>query len=232
MKIFYRLSSKDAFVPKNKLQHASKQFCLGNFINKFPLKDITILADNCNPEVIDFLKSVGINYIESASKSPSESFITILKMVCELPDDDIVYLVEDDYIHKDKAYDILLEGIDTGADYVTLYDHPDKYIDAEYGGNPKISGGGEVTRLMLTKSCHWKYTNSTCLTFACKAKTIKEDFGVWKWAVYDNPSIGSYQAFCELSLTKGRILISSVPGYSTHSEIAWLSPLTDWNFIQ
>ena len=30
---------------------------------------------------------------------------------------------------------------------------------------------------------------------------------------------------------KGILLITPIPGYSTHGETAWLSPLTDWSKI-
>ena len=53
-----------------------------------------------------------------------------------------VYFVEDDYLHHPRSYEILIEGLELGADYITLYDHPDKYFD---GGNPLIEGDGEVT---------------------------------------------------------------------------------------
>ena len=83
---------------------------------------------------------------------------------------------------------------------------------------------------MLSESCHWKLSNSTVLTFATKAKTIKRDFQVWKKAVLDSPHLGSYFAFTELR-NQGRSLITSVPGYSTHGETKWLTPLTDWSKV-
>jgi len=30
---------------------------------------------------------------------------------------------------------------------------------------------------------------------------------------------------------KGRGLVTPIPGYATHGETAWLSPLVDWNTI-
>jgi hypothetical protein len=30
---------------------------------------------------------------------------------------------------------------------------------------------------------------------------------------------------------KGKVLLTSIPGYSTHGESAWLSPLTNWELI-
>jgi hypothetical protein len=30
---------------------------------------------------------------------------------------------------------------------------------------------------------------------------------------------------------KNELLVTSIPGYSTHGETAWLSPLTNWSKI-
>jgi len=30
---------------------------------------------------------------------------------------------------------------------------------------------------------------------------------------------------------QGELLITPIPGYATHGETAWLSPLTDWSQI-
>lgn len=231
IKVFYRLSSKNAFVSKNKIHNADKLSCLNNIISIFGKNNLYIQADNCSNEVINILKELKVNFNITDSSSPSESFIILLETIIQLNDDDLIYVVEDDYLHLPNSDKILFEGFTTGADYITLYDHPDKYIDADKGGNAYIESGGEVTRLLLTKSCHWKFTNSTCLTFATKVKHIKDDFETWKKYVYEVPSLGSFYAFINIRDQKNKILISSIPGYSTHTEIKWLSPLTNWKTI-
>jgi hypothetical protein len=137
-----------------------------------------------------------------------------------------VYFIENDYLHKEGSDKILQEALDMGADYATLYDHPDKYLDPQQGGNPYISGGGEITRVLMSDSTHWKMTNSTTMTFATLPSTLKEDEDVWR-----KHTQGTYpkdfDIFIELR-KKNRVLVSSIPGYSTHGETAWLAPLTDW----
>jgi hypothetical protein len=141
-------------------------------------------------------------------------------------DNEIVYFIENDYLHKLGSDKILLEGFNVGYNYVALYDHPDKYMN---GANPFVEDGGEVTRVMISDSCHWKITNSTTMTFAAQVKTLKEDESILR-----EYTAGSYPRDFEMFLAlreKQHGLITPIPGYSTHGETAWLSPLTDWSKI-
>jgi hypothetical protein len=157
------------------------------------------------------------------------TFNLALTEALKYKDNEVVYFIENDYIHKPNSQTILLEGIELGADYVSLYDHPDKYIDADKGGNPFIENGGEITKVFLSNSCHWKLTNSTTMTFATKVKKLREDEKIFrKWTTDTYPH--DFKIFLELN-DINRSLITPLPGFSTHGETSWLSPLTNWNDI-
>lgn len=98
------------------------------------------------------------------------------------------------------------------------------------GGNPFIQQGGEVTRLFKTKSVHWKITNSTVMSFAVKVSRLKSDYDLIIKHSSSNIT-DSFSFFTELSQTKGIPVINSIPGFGTHCEALWLSPLTDWSKI-
>lgn len=140
-----------------------------------------------------------------------------------------MYFVEDDYFHLDGSRQAIIEAL-TRVDYVTLYDHVDKYIPATLGGNPFITEqAGEETLVFLTDSRHWKLTNSTTMTFATTVHTLLEDEIIWR-----SFTQGSYprdfDCFIQLR-TQGRTLASPIPSLSTHCEPRWAAPLIDWNNI-
>ena len=68
------------------------------------------------------------------------------------------------------------------------------------------------------------------MSFAARVRRLKDDI-----ELLETHSSGritdSFKFFVELSKNKGIPVLSSVPGYSTHCESAWLSPLTNWNKI-
>jgi hypothetical protein len=131
---------------------------------------------------------------------------------------DIIYFLEDDYLHRPGWDKILLEGFSLGADYVTLYDHRDKYSEMYKEFRTKV---------LHTESSHWMATPSTTNTFAVEYSTLINDFGTHiKHSTNTEPST-DHQKFIELS-EKRRILISSLPGYSTHCQAEFLSPCIDW----
>ena len=97
-------------------------------------------------------------------------------------------------------------------------------------GNPYCKGGAEDTRVYKTDSVHWKITNSTTMTFASKVSTLKRVEPILrKWTSGIHPD--DFQMFLDLR-SQNELLITPIPGYSTHGETAWLSPFTDWKKIQ
>jgi hypothetical protein len=226
MKIIYRIS--DAGYNKVKPDYINNGNCLKNATEKLDEAIWYIIADNCSEPTLEMInKYIVKNAIQKVSVGHGAgTFNLALDLALTFPDDEIVYFIENDYLHKDGSLEILKEGFELGFDYVSLYDHPDKYIN---GANPFVEDGGEVTRLMLTKSCHWKLTNSTTMTFAAKVSTLKQDEAILReFTSGTHPN--DFHMFLALR-EKQRGLITPVPGYSTHGETAWLSPLTDWNKI-
>lgn len=226
MKIIYRIS--DAGYGKVKPEYINNENCLKNFVSVFGNQNLHIIADNCSEDTLKMItKYVHPNSIETVSVGHGAgTFNLALDMALGFDDETIVYFVENDYLHKPGSDKVLIEGLQIGYNYVALYDHPDKYMN---GANPFVEDGGEVTRVMLSESCHWKITNSTTMTFAAQVKTLKEDESILR-----EYTKGSYPRDFEMFLAlreKQHGLITPIPGYSTHGETAWLSPLINWSNI-
>jgi hypothetical protein len=173
-----------------------------------------------------------IETVRTSEGSSAASFRAVLKAALEFDDDEVVYFVEDDYAHLKYSRTVLLEGIER-ADYITLYNHPDKYLPASQGGNPLIGDdAAEATKVFVTDNSYWMMTNSTTMTFATTVKTIREDEEVW-FRFTDGSYPHDMKIFLELR-TKGRTLVQPIPTKSTHCEPAWAAHLhgtgiNDWN---
>lgn len=233
MKIYYRISNNSNKKPR--LPYATKERCLENFLKHFHRAEnsIRIVADNVTESALSELLASKVCeniVLERTSLGNSGSFRHLIASACaEAADDEPVYLAEDDYLYVGQAFEVLQEGLRI-ANYATLYDHPDKYVDHSQGGNPMVSGGGEVTRLVITNSSHWKLTNSTTGTFGTTGRILREDRDIW-FAASEVTPVYDFYGFCELIQKKSRTLISSVPGRATHCDLPWISPFTDWSKV-
>ena len=229
MKIIYRIS--DAGYNKVKPDYIDNEKCLSNAVKVFEDADWSIIADNISEETNNMIQKYKsrnhINYVSVGHGAGT--FNLALDEALTYDNNEIVYFIENDYLHKPNSLKILEEGFTLGASFVALYDHPDKYLSPENGGNPYCKGGAEDTRVYLTDSCHWKITNSTTMTFASKVSTLKKVESILrKWTSSTHPD--DFQMFLELR-KNNELLITSLPGYSTHGETKWLTPLNDWSKI-
>jgi|TARA_B100000900_G_C20419319_1_gene650260 hypothetical protein len=160
--------------------------------------------------------------------SECDSFLSTLDIVQSknFDDDQIVYFLEDDYVHRPGWCDVLLEGFFDTSSYVTLYDFD------------FFNEKGFLTEIFVTDSTHWRAVPATTNTFACKYKTLIEDLEIHiKYSSYDaiKEEDGfhfskDYQKFWELQQQK-KYVISPIPGWSTHCDFNHLSPILNWGEI-
>lgn len=228
MKIIYRIS--DTGYHKSKPDYVTNENCLRNFCNIFKdhISNIRIIADSISRDtdnmIQKYLTKEQIHYVNVGHGAGT--FNLALDMALIEPDNEVVYFVENDYIHKPESAKVIEEGFKLGADFLSLYDHPDKYID---GINPYITDGGEDTKVFLSDSCHWKLTNSTTMTFASTVNILKQFESTLRyWTSSSHPH--DFDMWIDLR-KQGASLITPIPSYSTHGETAWLSPLINWNNV-
>lgn len=224
MKIIYRIS--DAGYNKVKPDYITNENCLKNFCNVFKDHDIQIIADNCSKETLQMItKYVHPNKINTVSIGHGAgTFNLALDEALKLEDDEIVYFVENDYIHLPNSAQIIEEGFKLGAPYVTLYLHPDKFIPPFQGGNPEVDvDGGYLTRIYRGETQLFGMFNSTTMTFAARVKSLREDEVILrKWTNGTHPN--DFKMFLELR-DNGKALLCPLNTFSTHGESMWLAPL-------
>jgi hypothetical protein len=189
--------------------------------------EYTAFHDSGNGELSNhFLNNKNVNIVSKPGGNDAQSFLNLLNYVIEqeYDGDDIIYFVEDDYLHKQGWIDVLLEGFEyIGADYYTLYDHPDKYYLPMYSDLQST--------IIATPTVHWRTTPSTTNTYACRFKTLKQHFNIHvKYCDLVEKWTKDHDKFTELWQV-GSNLISSIPGYSTHVEENMLSPAVNWSKV-
>ena len=224
MHVIYRISETGYL--KDKPQYINNRNCFENALKIFKDANWIVIADNVNEDTKEYLHSKVENVQHVSIGHGAGTFNLALDYALGLDNSEIVYFLENDYLHKPLADKVLEDGIELGFDYVTAYDHPDKYLNPFEGGNPFCNGRAEDTRVYLGQHCHFKLTNSTTMTFAASVKTLKADEDTLrKWTSGDHPH--DFQMFTELKQW-GKRLASTIPGFATHGETQFLSPLTDW----
>ena len=180
----------------------------------------TVIYDNKFGPRSDTYLAGEENCVEITEGTEAGSFLRMLDIAMDsgLPDETIVYFLEDDYLHREGWCAALLEAFDLGAHYVTLYDHGDKYT----------AYSGLESAILVSPSVHWRATPSTTNTYAMKLGTLREDIAIHRhFSVHNDGGVSlDHQKFVALWERK-RNLISPMPGYSTHCE-HHLSPVIDW----
>jgi hypothetical protein len=164
---------------------------------------------------------------------------------------DLVYFGEDDYFYLPDAIVELVEFArkNEGVDFVTPYDHPDRYDH---------SNRRERTMVRASGRRHWRTASSTCLTFLATRKALGEnrslfktfrrgahDCAIWqaitqkaglldlrvhganssRFKIWLNTWFRGYQ---RILFGRSYKLWSPLPSVATHMALPYLSPGIDW----
>lgn len=134
----------------------------------------------------------------------------------ETASEDLYYFLENDYIHLPGWTEKVIELFKTYSlpHYVSLYDHRDKYTGASYENL--------LSKIITTETHHWRTTPSTCGSFIVNKQIFTEDFDVHTSFTQD------HEKFLSLYEHRNRLVLTPMPGLSTHCMQEFLSPTINW----
>jgi hypothetical protein len=203
------------------------QDCYDNLLTSLPdwdspLYKVNVIYDGNNITdnwISDFSNH---SYHEIKAGSDLISFqetCNIIKNDPNIKDGDLIYFLENDYMHIPGWLDKVFELFKTynGLDYISLYDHNDKYFLPMYDDL--------ASKIFTTKSHHWRTTPSTCGSFILTKELFDKDYDIL------STMEGDHNKWLWLNEHRGRTVITPIPGLSTHCMEGLESPTINWSKI-
>jgi hypothetical protein len=223
--IFYRHYNVDITDNKNRPSWFNYESCFRNLLSTLNKNiNLTILYDNKIPGnnwIHKYKNQNDIEFIEFEGGGDWESFIFMKTIIDSknIPQTDLLYFLENDYLHEKNWTHKILELYSTysGLNYVSLYDHNDKYFLPMYKDL--------TSKIITTNSHHWRTTPSTCASFIIEKSLYDLD----KDILFSIP--GDHNKFLYLNETRNRYVLTPIPGLSTHCMEGLMSPTIDWKHI-
>ena len=182
--------------------------------NSSESSSFTVILDTKATDPLHFTQKIdgmhAVTIKQGAFGSDAASFRQVLYHVMEKmdqwSDDDVVCFLEDDYLVSSDWISLVREGLSI-SDYVTLYDHPDKYSDLYKN----------IPCLLFKLRRYWRTTPSTTNSYAMKLSTLKRDLAIHFKSCEGNGVTRDHAKFLEL-WASGYKLVSCIPSAWSHEE--------------
>jgi hypothetical protein len=141
-----------------------------------------VIADNLDSVAFTRIKKIRTIQIIETSLGNNGSFLRILDMLDKFEDDDLLYLLEDDYFHYQGITKSEIDVLFRNFDYLTLFNHPDKTPKKNQTFKSRYCKGNfsENLRLFMYSNNYWHTSSSTTMTFMTRAITLKRDRFIWR----------------------------------------------------
>jgi hypothetical protein len=152
-----------------------------------------------------------------------------------LPSDELIYTLDDDYLHTLYWSEIALDFInnylsDNENACVCLYDHFDKYLFTQKSGTIDPWGTdlgmyeNLLSKIRVSSYCHWRSVPNCVGSMIFPVNMFNRDFDpYWKMGYSD----GSMSDI--LSKKYGTTYWTPIPSLSTHCVNPFIAPFKNWN---
>jgi len=210
---------------------------------------IEILGDKVSPELEAWFGKFqavdsGITF-SNGNYGNDESIRQSVLRALARPDDDWVYLCEDDYLHVPQAFEWIHELI-VNRDQVLktvprrsfmgwffgdltkkpLILHPADYPDRYKADHRTLSW------LFLTKHNHWRQIANTTFTILAQGKTFQRyRTDLLKSSKGADDDYLSHRVMERFPYRGRALCLSPIPGIASHMHAATMTPLVDWEAV-
>lgn len=165
MDVIYRLCESEVSPPFKRIRPSwfNKIRCLETFLksvesNKDKIGSLIFLCDGKPGKLVDSIPSQ-YNKELANFRSNEKSLLRTFDIADSLSSE-IIYFVEDDYLHLEKSIDVIYHGANK-LKLVNGYDHLDRYIRKD-----DLTLNQESIVFLNETNCHWRTAESTCCTWA------------------------------------------------------------------
>lgn len=207
----------------------------------------TIIGDQLSNELVDFFKSfnhviVHNEVLGSATKSLKKQIEIALK----IPDDEWIYMCEDDYLHTSYAFEYLSEFIENKEIYLETSGKKKNYVNRIIGDLKDIPliihpadypdryepPWKRFSYIFLSKYSHWRQISNTTHTFLLQSKTLKQfEKNIKLSSLGPSDSELSRKVYGRIFFVNKALCVSPIKGLSTHMTEGVMTPLVDWNLV-
>jgi hypothetical protein len=208
---------------------------------------IVIIGDDLSLELLDFFKDFDDVVVDNEKLgSAAKSLQKQIDLSLNTPDDEWVYMCEDDYLHTPYAFKYISEFIENKEQYLQTSDKKKNYMNRLIGDLSNIPliihtpdypdrynpPWKRLSFIFLSKYCHWRQITNTTHTFLLQSSTVKQ-FEKYIKASAAGPSDSklSEKVYGRILFRNKALCVSPIRGLSTHMTEGVMTPLVDWQNI-
>jgi len=207
----------------------------------------TIIGDDLSEELFVFFQSFDNVRVDNVLLgSAAKSLQKQVDMALEIPDNEWVYMCEDDYLHVPYAFQYLSEFIENKQQYMQTSGKKKNYMNRLIGDLSEVPliihtpdypdrynpPWRRLSFIFLSKHCHWRQISNTTHTFLLQSKTIKRfEKYIKASAVGPSDSKLSEKVYGRIFFKNRALCVSPVHGLSTHMTEGVMTPLVDWQTV-
>ncbi|MBC8550083.1 MAG: hypothetical protein H8D23_10560 [Candidatus Brocadiales bacterium] len=207
----------------------------------------SVIGDSLSKEMLDFFQRFNdVRVDNSLLGSAARSLQKQIDMALEIPDDEWVYMCEDDYLHTSYAFEYLSEFVKNRQKYLQTSGKKKNYMNRIIGDlaktpliihTPDYPDRYDPTWkrqsfIFLSKYCHWRQISNTTHTILLQSSTIKRfEEHIKASAVGPSDSKLSERVYGRMLFRNKALCVSPIHGLSTHMTEGIMTPLVDWRAI-